>query len=433
MDGEELGLLDGTGTAEETGSDESFIEETQTSETSDGAESGSHGDDEAVHGGSERVSTAIVKAEPLAIRKALREISESNPDFAKKFPTLEKSVTRALFQSNQIEKFGGLQKVRETLDALEIHGGIDSIQEMAEEVTALHELTTGFERGDPKVVDGWAKDFPEGFKKLMVPAFDKLETLDAQHFNIVGSYVIDKIFQSFGVYSALHALGDALKQLPQGDETSNAVTKFNPIVKFLTDAKDLAVRAKAGRTDRDAELDEREQEISTRDAKQFHGSVAIDVNTAVTAEMNRLIRIGLPQGRKVKVETANRLRKEITAETGRLANNQSGYQEQMKSVMGAKNKERAVNFFVSNAKKFLPKVVKQMLAEFNLTGPAGTSANGNGQRRVAVRSEAGTVAGRPKTNDIDFTRTDKSMWLRSLSANRALGPIYLRNGKQAKW
>jgi hypothetical protein len=429
MDGEELGLLDGTGTEVESGSEESFIEDVSSGDDSaDREDAGADKQTDGEGDGAEH-SRAIVKAEPLAIRKALREISESNPDFAKKFPTLEKSVTRALFQSNQIEKFGGLQKVRETLDALEIHGGIDSIQEMAEEVTALHELTVGLERGDPKVIDGWAKDFPEGFKKLFTPALDKLEAIDVQRFNTVGSYIIGKIFESHGVYSALSALGDAIST----DRKDEAVAKFNAIAKFLTDAKALAGNAKAGRTDRDAELDEREQEIITRDGKQFHGAVAIDVNTAVTAEMNRLIRIGLPQGRKVKVETANRLRKEITAETGRLANNQSGYQEQMKSVMGAKNKERAVNFFVSNAKKFLPKVVKQMLAEFNLTGPAGTPANGNGQRRVAVRSEVGTVAGRPKTSDIDFNRTDKAMWLRSLSANRALGPIYLRNGKTAKW
>src|SRR5271155_1499624 len=196
MDGEELGLLDGAGSEVESGGDDSFIEEAQ------GDEGGSEGDD-----GSSR---AIVKAEPLAIRKALREISQSNPEFAKKFPTLEKSVTRALFQSGQIEKFGGLQKISETLDALEIHGGIDSIQEMADEVNVLHELTTGFERGDPKVIDGWAKDYPAGFKRLIAPALDKLATIDEELFQAVGSYIIGKIFAAHGVYGALTALGEAI-------------------------------------------------------------------------------------------------------------------------------------------------------------------------------------------------------------------------------
>jgi hypothetical protein len=432
MDGEELGLLDGTGTEEPGGGDESFIEETpgdEGGEPSGADESGEPSREEDAP--DESGSRAIVKVEPLAIRKALREIAQGNPDFAKKFPTLEKAVTTALFKSSQIEKFGGIQAISEAAEALEVHGGLEGIQTMAEENAANLELQHGFERGDPKVIDGWAKDFPAGFKKLIAPAIDKLAELDKEHYTAVASYVLGKIFSEYGVYGAISALGEALT----AEKKDDAVKHFNALAKFLTDAKALAANAKSGRTDRDAELDEREQSIAERDKKAFYGSVRQDVNTAVMFEMNRLIRLGLPKGRKIKVEQANRLRKEINAELSRVVNTQAGYADRYNAVMGARDKDRATRFIVAQARVHLPKVVKQMLAEFNLSTPnsgvRGSSQerrreNGNGNRSEGAR----VIAGRPKTSEIDFTRTDKSRWLATMSTH---GTAWLKSGKQAKW
>src|SRR5882672_2889828 len=191
MEGEDLGLLDGTGEAAgggeggDGGGEETFI-------LPEGEGEGGAGGGEETPPGDEAdpdaAGRAIVKVEPLAIRKALREISTTNPEFAKKFPTLEKAVTTALYKSGQIEKFGGVQAISAAMEAIELHGGVEGVQELADEVAAARELEVGFERGDPKVIDGWAKDFPLGFKKLIVPALDRLETLDKTHFEAVASY-----------------------------------------------------------------------------------------------------------------------------------------------------------------------------------------------------------------------------------------------------
>lgn len=445
MDGEDLGLLDnsGTGGGDEGGSgggDESFIEEVPlgdegAGEGAEGGEGAGEGKGEGGEGG-ER-SQAIVKLEPLAIRKALREITTANPEFAKKFPTLEKAVTTALYKSGQIEKFGGLQAVSEALEALEVHGGVEGIQELADEIVVTRELEKGFERGDPAVIDGWAKDYPSGFKKLIVPALEKLEKLDEAHFEAVSSHLASKIFERCGVFSVFAKLGEALATLGK-DQDGGATKQFNDIAKFLTDMKTLAGKARGGHSDRDAELDQRETEIADRDKKAFYGSVRADVNTQVMSEMNRLIRLSLPAGKKIKVETANRLRKEINAELMRIVNAKSGYADKYESVMNARNKDRAVRFIVSNARADLPKVVKQLLKEFNLMGPAGSGGN-NTQRRVNGAGGSGggggssTAFGRPKTADVDFTRTDKAVWLSSINAGKATGPIFLKTGKQAKW
>ncbi len=436
MDGEDLGLLDGTGEAAgggeggDGGGDETFI--LPEGEGEGGGEGkGGEGEDGGEDGG--EGSRAIVKLEPLAIRKALRDISTTNPEFAKKFPTLEKAVTTALYKSGQIEKFGGVQAISEAMEAIELHGGVEGIQELADEVAAARELEVGFERGDPKVIDGWAKDFPLGFKKLIVPALDKLETLDKTHFEAVASYIIEKVFTTYGVFGAIATLGEAIS----AGKNEDAVKQFNSVAKFLGDSKALASKARIGQTDRDAELDERESSIEERDRKAFYGSVRQDVNTQMMSEMNRLIRLGL-NGKKIKVDTANRLRKEINSELARVVNSRTGYADRYNSVMAAKNKERAVRFITTNARQSLPAVVRQMLKEFNLTGGTGGGTGGDGARRAVNRDGSGgggsnVVTGRPKTADVDFTRTDKAVWLSSVNAGRATGKIFLKTGKEAKW
>jgi len=443
MDGEDLGLLDGTGEAAgggEGGGDESFILEDGAEETPSDtggaaggdAEAGGAGDSQGAEGG-EAASRAIVKLEPTAIRKALREISTTNPEFAKKFPTLEKAVTSALFRSGQVERLGGVQAVSEAMEAIELHGGVEGIQEMADEVAASRELEQGFKAGDPKIIDGWATDYPAGFKRLITPALDKLEAIDKTHFEAVASYVIEKVFSAYGVFGAIAALGEALSAAKNED----AVKHFNSLAKFLGDSKALAGKARIGQTDRDAELDEREQSIVDRDKKMFYGTVRGDVNTQVMSEMNRLIRLGL-NGKKIKVDTANRLRKEINAELARRVNERSGYADKYESVMNARNKERAVRFIVSNARQQLPNVVRQLLREFNLTGTGGGTGGNGAVRRLGAgnRGSGGgssIVNGRPKTADVDFTKTDKAVWLSSISAGHSTGKIFLRSGKEAKW
>ena len=435
MDGEEFGLIDGTGTGDEgSGGDDSFVEE--TSGEDEGGDSATAGGEGA--GGGEGdgrgtdddgASRAIVKFKPEEVRKGIREIVSANPDFAKKFPELEKTVTRALYKDAQIQNHGGLQRVNEVMEALEVHGGLEAIQEMADSIVGYRELEQGFERGDPAVIDGWAKDFPLGFKKLVAPAIDKLESVDKAHYEAVASYVIRKTFESYGVFGAFAKLGEYLG----AKNTDEAVKSFNEIARFLSNAKSLAEKARPGRDARDEELDEREKEIAARDKKAFYGSVRQDVNTQVTAAINRQIRSLLPQGRKIKVEQANRLRASINSELARVANSNADYQRNYESTMNARNKDRAVRFIVSNALRKVPAVVKQVMGEFDLLSRGTGAGNGNNgaQRRGGGDNGASrTVAGRPKTSEVDFTRTDKATFLATMGSH---GQAWGLDGKLHKW
>src|SRR6266550_542725 len=106
-------------------------------------------------------------------------------------------------------------------------------EEGAEGLEIHRALEKGFERGDVKVIDGWAKDYPAGFKKLILPALEKLETLDQEHFDAITSYLTNKVFERCGVFGSIAAIGEAIS----AGKTEDAVKHFNNLAKFLGDMK----------------------------------------------------------------------------------------------------------------------------------------------------------------------------------------------------
>jgi len=433
MDGEELGLLDGSGTEEvevESGAgvvEEAVEEEVQGSdgEPEGGGRQGAREErvedgDEADQGRTDR------SALPVKLRKAIRELAAANPQFAKAYPRLEKEVTGALFAKNAVDRLGGVQRFQEFSDLMEAHGGAEGVASMAEEVERGRALERGFEQGDPATIDAWAKEYPNGFKASIGTALERLEAMDQARYDQEISAPMWKTLDRCGVISTFNAL----EPLLAGNE--GAIKQFNLIKGFLSDLRNLAVKAKSPdplKADRER-LEADRVEFASERQKHFYGSVRADVNGQIMAQMNRLIRNELA-GARIDQNVANRLRKEINAELARSVNTAPGYQERYKAVISGGDKDRAVRFIVQNATAKLPSVVKQLVREFNLKGAAKT-AGGNGLRRV-VRQGAGPggsqSVGRPKVDEVDFTKTDKASWL----TMRTHGQAFLKNGKIAKW
>lgn len=426
MEGEELGLLGeegGSGVAEE----ESGGEVEETTETP-GEVSG--GEDEPPPAEGEEAERATGRALPTEIRRALRELSAERPEFAKRFPGLERQITAALFKAGQADKLGGLQQLRETAELLETHGGADGIRDMAEEIEASRMMEEGFQQGDPVLVDTWAKEYPDGFKALVGPALEKLEALDLAAHDRAISGPMYKALDRCGVIGTVGALENAIA----GERYEDIQKHFGELKQFLSELRQFATRAKAPdplKGERE-KIDLERQEVQTERQRMFYGGVRGQVNTQVMAYTNKLLRQELA-GKKILLGVGNRLRKAINEELASQVNTAPGYAEKYKAVMSAGDPERAVRFVVAAARAKLPAVVKSLVREFNL---AGGSVGPNGTRRVAAggnsgRHAMGTVTGRPKTADVDFNRTDKTAWLGSLTLGH--GQAWLKNGKQAKW
>ena len=439
MDGEDLGLIDGSGTEESEieGGEETFIEDDggEGAREGEGAGEGERAPREGEEGEGEgegergrRVDRADL---PLQLRKAFR----ANPELAKQFPKLEKQLTGVLFKANTVDQLGGVQKFREYAETLEAHGGPEGVAEMATELEDWHALDAGFKTGDPKIIDAWVKDYPDGFKALLGPAIEKMMSLDSPGADRILSAPMWNILDRCGVITTIGALEAALAKL-KPEDAAEAIKEFKAMKGFFADLRGLAVKSKspdplAGER---KILADREAEMNDNATKAFYGSVRSDVNTQVMQRMNKLIRTELA-GAQIKLSVANRLRKEINAELNRTVNTAPGYADRYKAVMATGDKDRAVRFILSAAFAKMPSVVKQLVSEFNIPRGRGGNGNGAGRREGGARSsgEGGgsrTVNGRPKTSEIDFTKTDKSRWLATMNSH---GTAFLLNGKIAKW
>jgi hypothetical protein len=431
MDGEELGLIeDEGGTGLEESGDESGEEE--ITEGEEGGEEGAEGGEEegGEELGEEERGRGAVRTLPTELRKALREFNTGNPDFAKRYPRLERQLTAALYKASQADGLGGLPQLRAAAQLIESHGGAESIAQMAEEVEAGKVLQEGMQQGDPVLLDIWSREHPDGFKAMVGPSIAKLEAMDlAAHDRALA----DPIYRTLDRCGVIGTMND-LERAIAGEDFDDIRKQAASLKNFLLELKNFASRAKAPdplKADRER-IDQERAEIQTERQRTFYGGVRTEVGTSTTSFINRALRQELA-GRKLQVSTANRLRKQINEDLAAAVNTAPGYAERYKAVMKAGDHQRAVNFIVQTARQKIPLVVKRVLRDFNLGAKPG--ARGPVRRPAGGSTRSGgtgqnVIAGRPKTGDVDFTRTDKSQYLASLSGH---GQAYLRNGKVAKW
>lgn len=432
-DAADLGLIEddgGTEVAEESGGVEEEItegEEAGDGETPEGEELGGERE------GEEGEEPPPGRALPTQLRKALREFTAANPEFAKRHPQLERQLTAAMFKASQADKLGGLQTLRNAAELLETHGGEEGIREMAEEVEASRMMEEGFQAGDPVLIDTWSKEYPDGFKALVGPAIEKLEALDLPAHDRALSGPMYKTLDRCGVIGTVADLEAAIA----GEKFEEIQRHFGALKQFLLDLRQFATKAKAPdplKGERE-KLEQERGEIQTERQKTFYGGVRTNVNTQVMQYTNKLLRQELA-GKKLRVETANRVRKQINEDLATAVNTAPGYADKYKAIMATGDHNRATQFIVANARQRLPQVVKRVLRDFNLGGGQRLAGGGGPPRRVAAGggrpsgTGSSTVAGRPKTAEVDFTRTDKARYLASLSGH---GEAWLRNGKRAKW
>lgn len=429
MEGEDLGLIeDESGSLDESGGDggeEQEIEgEAEGGEESPEGEEGGEGEEELAEGGERPGAT---RALPTELRRALREFSSGNPEFAKRFPRLERQLTAALFKAGQADKMGGLQQLRQARELLESHGGPERIAQMAEEVEASRSLQEGMQQGDPVLIDIWSREHPDGFKASVGPSIARLESMDLAAHDRAISDPMYRTLDRCGVIGTCNDLDRAIA----AENFEDIQKHFGALKNFLQELRNFSARAKAPdplKADRER-LEAERGELQTQQQRTFYGGVRTEVGTATTALINRALRQELA-GRKVPQGTANRLRRQINEDLAAAVNTMPGYADKYKAIMKAGDHQRAVNFIVQNARGKVALVVKRVVRDFNL----GAKPSKGVIRRPAgggVRETGpGTVTGRPKTGDVDFTRTDKAAYLSSIGRH---GQAYLRNGKLAKW
>ena len=427
MDGEEVILEGGAAVAEADQGAGDGAEEVKVPGGADdsGTEGARDGGDAAVSEKSERVTEGDARKTLAEVRALAEELKTSKPKLAKE-------LTRLWRSDEAYQKFGKPADIQALKEAVETYGGIEQLGTMAEEVEAGRLLEQGFQRGDPKVIDGWATDYPEGFAKLVGPAFDKLAQINPQRYEREASAVTTKFLNNYGVFAAFEQMGEALRG-GKPEDIAQAARLYNEMVtKVFGPMRQMAQASNEDPyKDRAAELDTREQQIAEEGKKAFYSSVRGDVNTQVTRAINAALS-SMTKGRKIEGGAGNRIRSQINADLSAAVNGETGYAKQYEAVMNARDRDKAIRFIVTRATAKLPIVVRGVLKDFGMLGGtqakpgAGKPAVGSGKVSNEIRG-----AGAPKTSEVDFTRTEMADFL--IMRQQGKGQAYLRNGKLMKW
>lgn len=424
MDGEDVGLLEVADTgAEGSGaiSDEGVSEELEQpsgGDVDDAAAGGADKQDKGEESGDKR-------AIPLQVRNAIRKFTQANPDFVKEFPRFEKDITGAMFARKTLNDLGGLPEVMKWKDALELHGGVEGIQELVGEVEGSRALDVGLEKGDPQVIENYVKEFPEGFKRIVPTALDALAKSFPEDYQRLGSNILHNTFRDNRSYDDLGSLG----QIIGASKDANAIAAYNRLVDLLTNVQKNATSKQADPyADRAKQLDEREQSLANQHKTTFLNGVRGEVDTAVVKDVNKMIATAL-KGRVMDPQARNRFLNEVRSAIATKVHSDPSYSRNWPGVRDAADHGRAVKFNYAAYSKAIPAAVGSIMKD-----PVWRSYfNGAAKPAATVTRQAGdrptTVAGRPAIGDVNFDRTDKATFLGS----RAHGTAWLRNGKQAKW
>lgn len=425
MDGEDVGLLEvGADTDAGTGGEDTPV--LPAEDVGDASGDGSN-DTAADSSGQQDADKAEgdKRTLPVQVRNALRKFTQSNPDFAKEFPRFEKDVVGALFARQAINAMGGLPALNQLKETVELHGGVEGIQQMVEEVEASRELDKGFETGDPKVVEGYVRDYPEGFKKIIPTALNALAKNFPEDYNRVGSTILHNTLRNNNLYESVVRIGEALKA---GDAKA-AVADYDKLVDFLASVQKTGTTQQSDPYEKDRqEIEAQRQSIANERKTAFVDKVRSEVDPMIVRDVNKIVGAAL-KGRQMEVSARNRLMNEIRGMLANRVHNEPNYSRQWPGVRDAGDHGRAVKFNYAAYSKALPTVVSTVMKD-----PVWVRYFGGAQQRTVSRPAGErqvntTVAGRPQIADVDFNRTDKATFLGS----RAHGTAWLKSGKQAKW
>jgi hypothetical protein len=341
-------------------------------------------------------------------------------------PALAQRFQRAFYKVANVDKLGTTQELTALKEAVETAGGVEALNEMASDLELYRELDKGFEAGDPKVLDGWATDYPDGFKALLLPAWDKLKGMDRGAWEQKSSVIGSQFLEEYGVFSAMAQMGEAIK----ANKLEDITRLYNDLVgKVFKPMREMAQKQLNDplKADRDKIAAERAEVLSDKQ-KVFYGGVRTQVNDQMTRLINRELKTQLGN-RRLETRQGNKIRGDINAEIARLTNSQAEYQRRYTAIMKAADHDKAVGFIVRNASANVARAIKNVLRDHNLVRTAGAGA-GSGTRRPANNAGSErtmTAVGKPKAGDVDWTRSDKAQFI------LPHGQVWRKDGKLAKW
>lgn len=162
----------------DTGVDDSVSYDTTTDDGGASSADGSgEGASEHQDGSQGAAEGADGRKGPAGVRNSLKAASEAAPEHAAAF----KELGAAYFREQAFRQaFPTVQDAVSAKNLIESIGGVDGVAALQQRDAKYQANDAALLAGDPAVLDGFAKDAPEGFAALAPAYLEKLSTLNPQ-------------------------------------------------------------------------------------------------------------------------------------------------------------------------------------------------------------------------------------------------------------
>ena len=368
---------------------------------------------------------------PKELSKALRELKSAhsdNPEILKAVRSLNDA-----FYANRAYKeiFPSPDDARTTKAALDAVGGPEGIASMRGEISSIERFDRMASEGNPKVIDGLADEFPDGFKRLVPAALDRLSKTDQAAYRETMRGPLLQMLEGDGI---MEVIGIALEEL-KGGNPDRASSQLGRIAAWYNQVKDQETAFKTRNNYQDPrvqELDQRRQELEKREVGIHRDTVVRDLR----AYRNGTMKSGIDQmlaGKNVTPQGRARFEQNIVQEIAKTLNANQHYNQSIMDLISQGKVEQATAFakpYIDRARRdALRSVYSDLYGNAPVTPQRRAAAppQRTGEQRTQVASDKPVpVRSKPSQDEVDWSKDPKGTLFVTSKA-------YLKNGKFVTW
>lgn len=340
---------------------------------------------------------------PKDVQAALKALRETNPVAAK-------ALRESFFANNQFrELYKTPSEARAAKVALDTAGGVEGIANLQAQVAAIELVDQSFEQGNPQVIDDIVADFPDGFKKIMPYALDKLQQLDNKSFTSILTPHLYAMLEDAGLGDVLSQAFDAIGQQPD-----QAKRLLQSAYRWLEGKKQEAGQRKLGPDPEREQLTKERESLEKERDNNFRRDVGRETTnyqkTTIEKSLNPYLKT-----RKLSDDAKGDLLDGVNREVTRILQSDASYQTQMKALFATKNRDRnqIVSYVNSKLDEAVPRAADIVWKRrYGFTAPAKPVSQAE-QPTNGTKPQGGPILlnAKPSMQDIEKNSGYMEAWI----------------------
>lgn len=365
---------------------------------------------------------------PSQVTKLARELSKERPELA---GTL-KHMRDAVFKNSEYEKtFGDIDAARNLKATFEAMGGEAGLQELQSASDDLRALDERVSTGDPQVIEAMITEAPEGFKKLIPHALERLAQIDPQGYENAIRPPLVRVLSNVN-----ERLQEAVQWMEAG-QPEFAKRQLSAISNWIGEQSKSSPKSAAGAPDpRGSDFEAREARLQEQEERNFVQSVGREAVPYIRGKVFEALKGDISAAR-LGTEAKNALFNDIMGQFDRLTDSET---RNWKAMVRSRDSARAISYVKARADASVERIAREV---FNTRyGSLVTKPNGpNGGGKAPTDRKGGppgTQAGSgtiqkplripkmPPDGEIDRSAPNWQMLL-------ITGKARLKSGKYVQW